>query len=99
MPECRQVMKWHPLAAKSPRRGRRRRHHRPFPWPFAVLSRGRVVAPTPHQPVHSRSDTHAREVSMTSKGLSIEADISRASTLPAAVYHDPTWYELQKERV
>lgn len=31
--------------------------------------------------------------------IHIDADIGRASTLPAAVYRDPGWFERQKERV
>jgi choline monooxygenase len=31
--------------------------------------------------------------------VDINPDIRRAATLPAGVYHDPRWYELQRERV
>jgi choline monooxygenase len=31
--------------------------------------------------------------------VDINPDIRRAATLPAGVYYDPRWYELQRERV
>lgn len=33
------------------------------------------------------------------RDFEVDAEISRASTLPAEVYHDPAWFALQRERV
>jgi choline monooxygenase len=36
---------------------------------------------------------------MTPRDFEIDQDIRRASTLPARVYSDPEYFELQKDRV
>ena len=36
---------------------------------------------------------------MTTSDFEIDKDIRRASTLPARVYSDPKYFELQKDRV
>ena len=39
------------------------------------------------------------EGSQRPQPFTVDADISRAATLPSALYHDPAWYTLQRERI
>ncbi len=36
---------------------------------------------------------------MVVKQFSVDAEISRAETLPGEVYHEPEWFEIQRERI
>src|SRR5207247_8160076 len=76
-----------------------RRGRRPRP---KTLSRHALASKRCQEAAHAPVSTetvHAMLRSVTLPPIDIDADIRRARTLPAEVYADPEWFEVQRDRV